>query len=99
MIAWPGICRNIVIRAACRKIRRAFAAGENSQKYFTFWSVHEGGVYQVVEGLRPGTPLRFSIYMQAWSATKVERRGTESALFVRADRHAHEDRDRSDGRH
>jgi LysM repeat protein len=46
-------------------------SGENSQKYFTFWSVHEGGVYQVVEGLRPGTPLRFSIYMQAWSATKL----------------------------
>ncbi len=46
-------------------------SGQNSQKYFTFWSVHEGGVYQVVEGLRPGTPLRFSIYMQAWSATKL----------------------------
>lgn len=46
-------------------------SGENSQKYFTFWSVHEGGVYQVVEGLRPGTPLRFGIYMQAWSATKL----------------------------
>jgi LysM repeat protein len=46
-------------------------SGENSQKYFTFWSVHEGGVYQVVEGLRPGTPLRFSIYMHAWSATKL----------------------------
>jgi LysM repeat protein len=46
-------------------------SGENSQKYFTFWSVHEGGVYQVVEGLRPGTPLRFSIYLQAWSATKL----------------------------
>ena len=44
--------------------------GENSQKYFTFWSVHQGGLYQVVEGLRPGTPLRFSIYMMAWSATK-----------------------------
>jgi hypothetical protein len=46
-------------------------SGENSQKYFTFWSVHEGGVYQVVEGIRPGTALRFSIYMQAWSATKL----------------------------
>lgn len=45
-------------------------SGENSQKYFTFWSVHQGGVYQTVEGLRPGTPLRFSIYMMAWSATK-----------------------------
>jgi len=45
-------------------------SGENSQKYFTFWSVHQGGLYQVVEGVRPGTPLRFSIYMMAWSAAK-----------------------------
>jgi LysM repeat protein len=46
-------------------------SGENSQKYFTFWSVHEGGVYQVVENVRPGMALRFSIYMHAWSATKM----------------------------
>ncbi len=45
--------------------------GENSQKYFTFWSVHEGGVYQVVDNVRPGMALRFSIYMEAWSATKL----------------------------
>ncbi|HET7375060.1 MAG TPA: hypothetical protein VFK30_00040, partial [Anaerolineae bacterium] len=37
-------------------------SGENSQKYFTFWSVHEGGVYQTVTGIRPGTILRFGIY-------------------------------------
>ena len=30
-------------------------SGENSQKYFTFWSVHEAGVYQVVDNVRPGT--------------------------------------------
>ena len=46
-------------------------SGLNSQKYFTFWSVHQGGMYQVVEGVRPGLPLRFSIYMHAWSATKL----------------------------
>ncbi len=46
-------------------------SGENSQKYFTFWSVHEAGVYQVVENVRPGAALRFSIYMEAWSATKL----------------------------
>ena len=45
--------------------------GENSQKYFTFWSVHEGGVYQSVSGIRPGTTLRFSVYMEVWSATKL----------------------------
>jgi LysM repeat protein len=47
-------------------------SGENSQKYFTFWSVHEGGVYQTVSGVRPGSLLRFSIYMEAWSATKMD---------------------------
>jgi LysM repeat protein len=47
-------------------------SGENSQKYFSFWSVHKGGVYQVVDGVRPGTPLRFSIYMMAWSATRMD---------------------------
>jgi hypothetical protein len=46
-------------------------SGENSQKYFTFWSVHEAGIYQVVDNVRPGMPLRFSIYMHAWSATKL----------------------------
>jgi LysM repeat protein len=46
-------------------------SGENSQKYFSFWSVHEGGVYQVVDKVRPGMALRFSIYMHAWSATKL----------------------------
>lgn len=46
-------------------------SGQNSQKYFTFWSVHEGGVYQTVENVRPGTALRFSVFMEAWSATKM----------------------------
>ncbi len=46
-------------------------SGQNSQKYFTFWSVHEGGVYQVVEGVHPGMALRFGIYMEVWSATKM----------------------------
>ena len=29
-------------------------AGDNSQKYFTFYSVHEAGLYQVVSGVKPG---------------------------------------------
>ena len=43
-------------------------AGENSQKYFTFYSLHEAGLYQIVGGLKPGQRVRFSVYMQAWSA-------------------------------
>jgi LysM repeat protein len=42
-------------------------AGDNSQKYFTFYSVHEAGIYQVVSGVKPGDRLRFSVYMEGWS--------------------------------
>jgi hypothetical protein len=42
-------------------------AGDNSQKYFTFYSLHEAGLYQTVGGLEPGQRVRFSIYMQAWA--------------------------------
>ena len=45
-------------------------SGKNSLKYFTFWSVHEGGVLQTIGGIAPGTVLRFSAYMQAWSSTE-----------------------------
>ena len=42
-------------------------AGDNSQKYFTFYSLHEAGMYQVIGGVKPGDRLRFSIWMEAWS--------------------------------
>ncbi len=41
--------------------------GDNSQKYFTFYTIHEAGLYQVVSGVVPGQRLRFGIYMEAWS--------------------------------
>ncbi len=36
-------------------------------KYFSFAGQHEAGFYQQVSGIAPGTPLRFSAYMQTWS--------------------------------
>ncbi len=42
-------------------------AGDNSQKYFTFYSTHEAGLYQVVSGVKPGDRLRFGAYMEGWS--------------------------------
>jgi LysM repeat protein len=42
-------------------------AGDNSQKYFTFYSVHEAGLYQVVSGVKPGDRLRFTVFQEAWS--------------------------------
>jgi LysM repeat protein len=44
-------------------------AGDNSQKYFTFYSVHEAGIYQVVSGVKPGDHLRFSVYQEGWSTS------------------------------
>ena len=43
--------------------------GSNSQKYFTFWSVHEAGVMQTV-AVPPGSVLRFSAWMHAWSTNQ-----------------------------
>ena len=45
-------------------------AGDNSQKYFTFYSIHEAGLYQVVGGVKPGDRLRFSAYLEGWSNGK-----------------------------
>jgi LysM repeat protein len=42
-------------------------SGDNAQKYFTFWSLHDAGMYQQVGGIAPGANLRFSIYMEGWS--------------------------------
>ena len=45
--------------------------GENSQKYFTFHTIHDAGLYQIVgNGFKKGDRLRFSIYMMAWSSTE-----------------------------
>jgi LysM repeat protein len=43
-------------------------AGDNAQKYFTFYTIHEAGLYQQVGGVKPGDRLRFSIFMEAWSS-------------------------------
>ncbi len=45
-------------------------AGDNSQKYFTFYSIHEAGLYQVVSGVKPGDLVRFSVWMEGWSNGK-----------------------------
>lgn len=42
-------------------------SGGNAQKYFTFYSVHQSGMFQRVTGITPGQRLRFTIYMQGWA--------------------------------
>ena len=48
-----------------------FRSGNNAQKYFTFWSVHDAGMYQQVSGVAPRARLRFSVYMHAWSTNSA----------------------------
>jgi LysM repeat protein len=44
-------------------------SGLDAQKYFTFWSVHEAGLLQTVN-VPPGSTVRFSAYMHAWSSNE-----------------------------
>ena len=41
--------------------------GENAQQVFTAYGTHAGGVYQVVDGLTPGSTVRFTIWGHAWA--------------------------------
>lgn len=42
-------------------------AGSNAQQLFTAYGTHVGGVYQVVDGIEPGSLVRFSIWGHAWA--------------------------------
>ncbi len=44
-------------------------SGNDAQIYYSFFETHDGGVYQQVSGITPGTELRFSIYAHVWSST------------------------------
>ena len=43
--------------------------GKNSEKYFTFYSVHEAGMLQTVN-VPVGSVVRFDVYMSAWSSNQ-----------------------------
>ena len=42
--------------------------GQNALKYFTFWRIHDAGIYQQVQGVEPGRPLRLTAWAHAWSS-------------------------------
>ncbi len=53
-------------------------SGNNAQQYFNNdWRTHEGGVFQRVVGITPGTELRFSVYAWVWSSSFSERDQSE----------------------
>ncbi len=41
--------------------------GNLAQKYFSWNRQHEAGLYQKVDGIEPGSRLRFQAHMQTWS--------------------------------
>lgn len=43
-------------------------SGSDAQIYYSFFETHDGGIYQQVSGLTPGTELRFSVYAYIWSS-------------------------------
>ncbi len=48
-------------------------SGERAQKYFSFGRMHEAGLYQQVHNIPVGAQLRFSIYIQAWMCSDVNK--------------------------
>jgi len=54
--------------------------GMRSQKYFSFGRMHEAGLYQRVGGIKPGSTVRFSIYIQAWMCYDIDKCGKNGTL-------------------
>jgi len=50
-------------------------SGMRSQKYFSYGRMHEAGLYQRVGGIKPGSTVRFSIYIQAWQCYNIDKCG------------------------
>jgi len=55
--------------ASAAGITPRIRSGSNAQIYYSFFETHDGGIYQQVSGITPGTELRFSIYAYIWSST------------------------------
>lgn len=44
-------------------------SGNDAQIFYAFYETFDGGIYQQVTGLTPGTELRFSVFAYVWSTT------------------------------
>ncbi len=62
--------------------------GNRGLKFFSFYRIHDAGVYQRVEGIAPGTWLRGTGFAHAWSSSQDNPRVSdgvgEGPFFVRA---------------
>lgn len=70
--------------------------GNRALKFFTFFRIHDAGVYQRVTGITPGTQLRASGWAHAWSSGGDDPKSSDGVgkgpFFIRAI-----DYDRQDG--
>jgi len=44
-------------------------SGSDAQIFYAFYETFDGGIYQQITGITPGTELRFSVYAYVWSTT------------------------------
>lgn len=62
--------------------------GNRAVKLFTFYRIHDAGLFQQVTGVQPGSRLRGTAWAHAWSSTGDDPRLSEGVgnqpLFVRA---------------
>ncbi len=63
-------------------------SGNRAVKLFTFYRIHDAGLYQQVLGVQPGSRLRGTAWAHAWSSTEDDARSSEGVgsqpFFVRA---------------
>jgi len=63
-------------------------SGQRALKFFTFFRIHDAGLYQQVTGITPGTRLEATGWAHAWSSTKDNSRYSDGAgtapYFIRA---------------
>jgi len=50
-------------------------SGASAQQWKTSYATHTGGIQQLVTGIKPGSILRFSAWVQCWSELKDGSRG------------------------
>lgn len=50
-------------------------SGHYAIKYFNYYRLQDGGLYQVVTGLQPGSTVQFSIWAHGWSCNNDVRQG------------------------
>ncbi len=73
MCRQPGDADNINRRPEYRPADMTYAyrvrSPQTALKYFNFWALNKSaGVYQVVNGITPGSLLKFSMWVQIWTS-------------------------------